>query len=402
MKIGEIVNFQNGYAFKSKDFKNDGKYKIIKIKELKEGKVKFFDDSASVDIDDEKKFEKYIVRNGDILFALTGDPVNKNNPLSWVGRVSIYESNQLALLNQRVAKLIPTDKINSKYIYYYFRDFDNFYRLASIAKGSASQANISTKDIKAVEIELPDINIQDKVVLILDCIEEKININNKINNNLEEQARALFRNFVDNSSKTDKISIEDIVLTANTGADAIRKAPIVDHDTGIRCVRVGDMSNKRSFHDWGYAKVTKEVFDRYQLRKNDIIVTRTASLGLNMIVPDDLQAVYNNGLIRLSIDSKKALPLFIYRQIQTQDFSNYIARIESETSVRPNMKINYLLKYNFDLPSLEEQYNLINLLQPMIESQTTLITENNGLNKLRDTLLPKLMSGEIDVSNISI
>ena len=212
----------------------------------------------------------------------------------------------------------------------------------------------------------------------------------------------MFRNFVDNSSKTDKISIEDIVLTANTGADAIRKAPIVDHDTGIRCVRVGDMSNKRSFHDWGYAKVTKEVFDRYQLRKNDIIVTRTASLGLNMIVPDDLQAVYNNGLIRLSINSNKALPLFIYRQIQTQDFSNYIARIESETSVRPNMKINYLLKYNFDLPSLEEQYNLINLLQPMIESQTTLITENNGLNKLRDTLLPKLMSGEIDVSNINI
>lgn len=184
MKIGEIANFQNGYAFKSKDFNNDGKYKIIKIKELKEGKVKFFDDSASVDIDDEKKFEKYIVRNGDILFALTGDPVNKNNPLSWVGRVSIYESNQLALLNQRVAKLIPTDKINSKYIYYYFRDFNNFYRLASIAKGSASQANISTKDIEAVEIELPDINIQDKVVLILDCIEEKININNKINNNL--------------------------------------------------------------------------------------------------------------------------------------------------------------------------------------------------------------------------
>ncbi|WP_304017806.1 restriction endonuclease subunit S [Fenollaria timonensis] len=293
------------------------------------------------------------------------------------------------------------ENIDSDFLYYVLAD-DAFFTYAMASSKGTKMPRGDKTSIMQYEVPDYDVSIQKKIARILKRIDDKIELNNKINNNLEEQARALFRNFVDNSSKTDKISIEDIVLTANTGADAIRKAPIVDHDTGIRCVRVGDMSNKRSFHDWGYAKVTKEVFDRYQLRKNDIIVTRTASLGLNMIVPDDLQAVYNNGLIRLSIDSKKALPLFIYRQIQTQDFSNYIARIESETSVRPNMKINYLLKYNFDLPSLEEQYNLINLLQPMIESQTALITENNGLNKLRDTLLPKLMSGEIDVSNISI
>ena len=212
----------------------------------------------------------------------------------------------------------------------------------------------------------------------------------------------MFMNFINNSSTTDKLSVQEIVLTANTGADAIRKAPIVDYDTGIRCVRVGDMSNKRSFHDWGFAKVSKEVFDRYQLHKYDILVTRTASIGLNMIVLDDLKAVYNNGLIRLSIDGKKALPLFIYRQFQTQDFSNYIARIESETSVRPNMKINYLLQYKFEMPSLEEQQNFISLLETMIKNQKVLRTENNSLISLRDALLPKLMSGEIDVSKITI
>ena len=59
----------------------NGKYKIIKIKELKDGKVRFFNDSASVDVDDKQIIEKYIVKNGDVLFALTGDPVNKKNPL---------------------------------------------------------------------------------------------------------------------------------------------------------------------------------------------------------------------------------------------------------------------------------------------------------------------------------
>ena len=187
MQIGEVASFQNGYAFKSKDFVQDGKYKIIKIKELKDGKVRFFNDSASVNVEDERIIEKYIVEKGDVLFALTGDPVNKNNPLSWVGRVSVYEDDQLALLNQRVCKLVSKEGLNAKYIYYYFRAFDNFYALASIAKGSASQANISTKDIEAMEIALPSLNIQNKIVSVLDSIEEKINQNNKINKNFHQQ-----------------------------------------------------------------------------------------------------------------------------------------------------------------------------------------------------------------------
>lgn len=57
MQIGKVASFQNGYAFKSKDFVQDGKYKIIKIKELKDGKVRFFNDSASVNVDDERIIE---------------------------------------------------------------------------------------------------------------------------------------------------------------------------------------------------------------------------------------------------------------------------------------------------------------------------------------------------------
>ena len=184
MQIGEVASFQNGYAFKSKDFVQDGKYKIIKIKELKDGKVRFYSDSASVNIDDEQIIKKYIVTKGDVLFALTGDPVNKNNPLSWVGRVSAYEDDKPALLNQRVCKLLPKVGFNAKYIYYYFRVFNNFYALASIAKGSASQANISTKDIEKVEINFPSLDVQNRIVSVLDAIEEKINENNAVNKNL--------------------------------------------------------------------------------------------------------------------------------------------------------------------------------------------------------------------------
>ena len=214
--------------------------------------------------------------------------------------------------------------------------------------------------------------------------------------------RALFNEFLLVNHFNSLTTVEDAVLTANTGADAIQKAPIVDYDTGVRCIRVGDMTNNRSFHAWGFTKVTDDVFKRYQLHKDDIVVTRTASIGLNTIIAENLSAVYNNGLIRLTVNHSKILPLFLYRQFQTVDFTNYIARIESETSVRPNMKINYLLKYEFVLPPMDKPKELIDLLAPMLNQQNALITESKHLENLRDTLLPKLMSGEIDVSDIEI
>lgn len=186
MKIGAVAKFQNGYAFKAKDFRNDGKYAVVKIKELKDGEVRFFADTAYVDFDLDNDFERFAIQEGDILFALTGDPVNKPNPLSWVGRVAIYKYKKKALLNQRVCKLLPSEKINPKYIYYFFRQFENYYALASLATGSASQANISTKTIENVDIDIPPIDVQDKVVAYLDALSKKIDLNNEINNNFCE------------------------------------------------------------------------------------------------------------------------------------------------------------------------------------------------------------------------
>ena len=64
-----VARFQNGYAFKSKDFSIKGNYRIVKIKELKDGKIKFYDDSKFISINDISRYEKYLVNKNDILFA---------------------------------------------------------------------------------------------------------------------------------------------------------------------------------------------------------------------------------------------------------------------------------------------------------------------------------------------
>ena len=302
--------------------------------------------------------------------------------------------------NQGFKSVISNENTNPLFLYYLLKY--NKDKIEGMGSGTTFK-EVSGNTMKNIVVSVPiDKKVQERISSMLGSIDDKIEENERINNNLEQQMRALFNEFLLVNHFNSLTTVEDAVLTANTGADAIQKAPIVDYDTGVRCIRVGDMTNNRSFHAWGFTKVTDDVFKRYQLHKDDIVVTRTASIGLNTIIAENLSAVYNNGLIRLTVNHSKILPLFLYRQFQTVDFTNYIARIESETSVRPNMKINYLLKYEFVLPPMDKQKELIDLLAPMLNQQNALITESKHLENLRDTLLPKLMSGEIDVSDIEI
>lgn len=302
--------------------------------------------------------------------------------------------------NQGFKSVIPNENTNPLFLYYLLKY--NKDKIEGMGSGTTFK-EVSGNTMKNIVVSVPtDKKVQERISSMLGSIDDKIEENERINNNLEQQMQALFNEFLSSNEFDNLTTVEKIVLTANTGADAIQKAPIVDYDTGIRCIRVGDMTNSRSFYEWGFTKVTDEVFRHYQLHKDDIVVTRTASLGLNTIISEDLSAVYNNGLIRLTVDKSKMLPLYLYRQFQTEDFANYIARIESETSVRPNMKINYLLKYEIVLPHIAKQSELIELLTPMLNKQNNIISENKQLESLRDTLLPKLMSGELDISKINL
>lgn len=393
MQIGEVASFQNGYAFKSKDFVQDGKYKIIKIKELKDGKVRFFNDSASVNVDDERIIEKYIVKKGDVLFALTGDPVNKNNPLSWVGRVSVYEDDQLALLNQRVCKLVPKEGLNAKYIYYYFRAFKNFYALASIAKGSASQANISTKDIEAMEIALPSLNIQNKIVSVLDSIEEKINQNNKINKNLFQQAQALYKDRFVDLQPFDGLMPEDWHL--GTVSEIIEL-----HDSKRIPLSSRERANLAKIYPYYGAASVMDYVDRYLFD------------GIYLLLGEDGTVVDSKGFPILQyvegkfwvnnhahiITGKNGFTIeMLYLLFSLTNVQSIVTG-----AVQPKISQTNLNKVPVVIPSKVELSDLDSIVQPIFAQIRNLRAENDRLATTRDTLLPRLMSGELDVSDLDL
>ena len=305
--------------------------------------------------------------------------------------------------------LRSNENYDSKFLYYVLSSDDFFSYVMANAKGT----KMPRGDKKAIQnYKVPNFSIdkQKKISSFLGEIDRKIEINKKLNKNLEESIKNIFKHyFIDFIPFKDKgypegwlsLNLGDVVSDANTGADAIKKAPIVDYDTGIKCVRVGDMTNSRRIDEWGFANVNEENFDKYQLKKEDIIVTRTATLGLNYFITEDLDAVYNNGLIRIKINKNKALPLFIYYYLNTSDYNHYIDCIEGESSTRPNMKINYLLKYPIICPPLKIQKEFIDLIDSLFWMKENIFYQIVELTRLRDTLLSKLMSGEIDVSKIN-
>ncbi|WP_374401426.1 restriction endonuclease subunit S [Flavobacterium sp.] len=183
------------------------------------------------------------------------------------------------------------------------------------------------------------------------------------------------------------IEIGEILEKANTGLDAIKRAPIVEYDSGIKCLRIQDVSQSKKFEDWGFTEVSENNFGKFQLKKGDIIVARTgATIGVNRFINEDINAVFNNGLIKLKVNENKCLPKYLFYNLQSYNYWGYIDGISGGTSTQPNMQINALLKYEIQLPPLPEQKAIASVLSSLDDKIDLLHQQNQTLEALAETL----------------
>ena len=187
------------------------------------------------------------------------------------------------------------------------------------------------------------------------------------------------------------MKLKDLIESNNTGLDAIKRAPIVDYDTGVRCIRIGDISNNRPFCDWGYTKVEANNYNKFQLKKGDIIVARTgATIGVSKYIDKDYKSVYNNGLIRIRAKDENN-PKYIYYLLQSNNYKNFIKTISMGTSTQPNMQMNDLL--NLEVPNFDrsKQDKIVELLG-RIDKKIELNNEtNNNLYEMCNVLYHQLL-----------
>lgn len=181
------------------------------------------------------------------------------------------------------------------------------------------------------------------------------------------------------------MKIRDIIYSANTGLDAIKRAPVLEYPTDLRCIRIQDISQGKPFSEWAYTKTTANDYKKFKLCKNDVLVARTgATVGVSYLVKEDIESVFNNGSIRLRVN-ENANAKFLYYLINTKEFLTFIDNV-SCVATQPNLRIENLLRFDFPDYSVEKQTEIANILS----TYDDLIENNNKRIKLLEQMAENL------------
>lgn len=345
---------------------------------------------ALIDNEQADGLKNVIVNRDDVLLNITGDSV---------ARICKVPKEVLpARVNQHVA-IIRADlkKTSSDFLLYYLQFIKEYLLIISEIGGTR---NALTKSmIENLVLTIPPLSEQTAIAEVLSSLDDKIDLLHRQNKTLEQLAETLFRQWFVEGQVNNYKTLGDVVDNANTGLDAIKRAPIVQNETGIKCLRIQDVSQSKSFDRWGNTEVTDNNFRKFQLKRDDIIMARTCSPGINLFIREDLQSVFNNGLVRIRANKSKVHPILLNWLFKTREFIGHIAGISGGTSVQLNMQVGDLLSYDFSFPPIEKQNEVIESFISFDEKIFYNHNQIRTLTQLRDTLLPKLMSGEVRVEN---
>lgn len=282
--------------------------------------------------------------------------------------------------------------ITRDFLYYKFIDIRR--TLVNQANGSVFQ-NLKTDIVKDFDIDIPCIETQKKIVGILSQIDEKIELNNAINNNLEQQAKAIFSNeFLTLETLPDgwkQASLIDIADYLN-GLAMQKYRPTAD-ETGIPVLKIKEL--RQGCCDDNSELCSPSIKSEYIIHDGDVIFSWSGSLLVDF---------WCGGICGLNqhlfkVTSKNYDKWFYYAWTK-HHLDRFIAVAADKATTMGHIKRDELAKAEVLIPN-EADYNRIGaLLQPIYEMIISNRIENKKLAATRDTLLPKLMNGEIDMSEV--
>ena len=319
-----------------------------------------------------------------------------------VGNVSIIMDGQRVCLGQRVVLIKPKrELVDPHFLTYYLLSAEVQHRLKNHANG-AVVAHLNVSDIRNLLITLPELDEQIAIGKILRSIDDKIELNRQINDNLEQQAQALYKSwFVDNQHPDcEEINLSEIIYFQE--GPGIRNWQYVEKDgvrfINIRCIDGGDI-NLTSAN-----MISKEEangkYAHFLLKPFDIIMSCSGTLGRYAIVrKEHLPLCLNTSVIRFSPNRSDSDYSYIYGYLASEEFLNKQVEMACG-SVQANFGPTHLKQIKIIAPPIDycKKYNTIAM--PIINKILENRREIQELHTLRNTLLPKLMSGELNINEI--
>ncbi len=394
VKLGDYIDVLSGFAYKSKDFSDSG-IPVIKIKNVSPPRITLEDLSY---VPEAIAFQnpRYILKKGDVLIAMTGSHINQI--ASVVGRVGRVRYDDITVLNQRVGKIInKNDSLSClDFIYYYLSQYEVKVELAQKAGGAANQANISPLDIKNLMIPCPPVEIQHRISTILSRYDSLIENYQKQIKLLEEAAQRLYKEwFVDLHFPGHENT--KIVEGVPEGWEKKRLVDVVDVQYGYAFDGKLFNSNKegtpivriRNIPD-GYTNdyTTEEASIDYIVKTGDILVGMDGIFHINSWSGDDAYLVQRACSFRPIHEEMKG---YIFQAIQEP--------IKFFEMTLVGATVAHLGKKHIDSIELliPQEQLLYEPFSKLYNRRQVLLIQIRLLTEARDRLLPKLMSGEIEL-----
>lgn len=310
---------------------------------------------------------------------------------SWapIGYIAIAKNE--VCTNQGFKSIVPNKDTDFMFLYYLLKyNKDNIENLGS----GTTFKEVSGSIMKSVPVKVPPLPTQQKIVAILSSLDDKIELNNKINTNLEQQAGALFKNwFVDKYEKEGTIGDYCAVKSGFAFKSAWWQ------DEGTKVIRIGDIEQGcLNLETCAHVATDKiEVAKDFIVQGGDLVIAMTgATIGKFSMIPKTQEPILVNqrvGKFFLGNNPIEKVP-FIYCTLKQEEvITEFINR--GQGSAQPNISTSDIISIPCWIQNQESISRFNKSVQPMFETIISNQEENRKLSALRDSLLPKLMNGEI-------
>ena len=369
-RLGDFAVFKYGKMPKKSNIKENGKYPIYSGYRY----VGYYDD--------------YNTEANQLIIVARG--------VGGTGDVKLTKE-RCYLTNLSISAQIDESVALPQYLYYYF----SMRNLRYLDSGSA-QSQITISDLEKVEISLPNIESQMRIVDCLSMLDYKIRINEMINNNLEEQLSSLFVNMfgcsIDSLDNSD-IKLGNLIESVDNRG---KTPPLSDKPTAYPIIDVRALSGNSRIIDYTNCTkyVSEETYNNWfrsgHPKEYDILISTVGSLAEMKIFLGNTGCIAQNVV---GFRTKGISPLYLYQYL------NYIKNdlvAYNIGSVQPSIKVTHIIKHSIYVAPKEDIEIFDSVARDITKKIFANCQENEALKQMRDTLLPKLMSGELDVSDIDL
>ena len=330
---------------------------------------------------DKARLIKYTLSTGDIVFSRVGS----------VDRCSyVDKSHDRWMFSGRCLRVRPTELVDSLYLYYYFCLEETKQFVRNIAVG-ATMPSINTKLLGEVEIALPDLNNQKRIAAVLSSLDDKIENNQKLNDNLADLLQTIYQGRFSNDILAVNQGVLSDICSYSTDKVAVSELNVRTYFSTENM-----LSGKAGSTEATSLPTTSQTT---ACHKGDTLISNIRPYFKKIVYCEDNCGCSTDVLC--FTPSQPCYSAYLFSTLYADKFFAFMVAGSKGTKM-PRGDKQQIMTYPVVLPSEEELAGFNTIASPLLEQIYSNRAENKRLSILRDTLLPKLMSGEINVSAIQL